>query len=263
MSVVRTTTLAAAAFALAVAARPASGQALFEGQISVTLKSARGAQAMEMYLKDGVSRTEISGQNGNSMVMINDPVKKEMLMVMPERQMYMRRSTDMASMPMNPNMPPAAAATASKTNIAKTGKTETIAGIKCEVYTVTEESGDILETCLASGMGTFMMGGGMGGGIGGGMGGMGMGGGRGMGGGGQGSAPGAGGGRGGPPRQEMGWSRDLEKGMFPLRVTKNGENMLEVTKVEKKKLDAALFKAPEGFQEMNMGGGRGGRPPAE
>jgi hypothetical protein len=61
----------------------------------------------------------------------------------------------------------------------------------------------------------------------------------------------------------MGWTRDLDKGMFPLRVSKNGENILEVTKVERKKLDPTLFQVPEGFQEMNIGGGRGGRPPAE
>ena len=62
----------------------------------------------------------------------------------------------------------------------------------------------------------------------------------------------------------MGWARDLDKGMFPLKVTKNGETLLEVTKVEKKKLDATLFLAPEGFQDASgmMGGARGGRPPA-
>ncbi len=249
MSVVRTTTLAAAALALAVAARPASAQSLFEGQITMTMKSQRGAVPTELYLKDGVSRMDVSGPGGNSMVMINDPAKKEMLMILPERQMYMRRSTDMASMPANPNMP----APGPKPTITKTGKTETIAGIKCEVYTITHEGGEGEEACLASGMGTFAPAGG--GGM---MGGRGMGG-----GGGQGSAPGAGGGRGGPPRQEMGWARDLDKGMFPLRVTRNGENMLEVTKVEKKKLDPTLFQVPDGFQEMNMGGGRGGRPPAE
>ena len=250
MSVVRTTTLAAAALALAVAARPASAQSLFEGQITMTLKSPRGSVPTELYMKDGVTRMDVSGPGGNSMTMINDPVKKEMLMILPERQMYMRRSTDMANMPANPNMP----APGPKPTITKTGKTETIAGIKCEVYTIAHEGGESEEACLASGMGTFAPagGGGMMGGMGGGR----------MGGGGQGSAPAAGG-RGGPPRQEMGWARDLEKGMFPLRVSKNGENILEVTKVETKKLDPTLFQAPEGFQEMNMGGGRGGRPPAE
>ena len=53
--------------------------------------------------------------------------------------------------------------------------------------------------------------------------------------------------------------------MFPLKVVKNGETLLEVTKIEKKKLDPTLFQPPEGFQDMSamMGGGRGGRPPAE
>ncbi len=247
MSAFRTTTLTAAAFALAVAARPASAQSLFEGQITLTLKSARGTMPTELYMKDGMSRMDIAGPGGNSMTMVNDPVKKEMLMIIPERQMYIRRSTDMASMPQNPNMP----APGPKPTITKTGKTETIAGIKCEVYTIATEGGDTDEACLASGMGTFAPAGG--GGL--------MGGGRGMGGGGGGGQ--AGGAGRGPARQEMGWARDLEKGMFPLKVTKNGEVLLEVTKVEKKKLDPTLFQAPEGFQDASamMGGGRPGRPP--
>ena len=247
MSAVRLVRLAAAALVVAAVARPGSAQALFEGQITMTLKSARGSVPTELYIKDGVTRMDASGPGGNSMVIVNDPAKKEMMMIMPERQMYFKRSTDMASMPQMDGAPPAAP----KPTITKTGKMETIAGMSCEHYTITHENGDAEDACIASGIGTFApAAGGMG---------RGMGGGR-MGG-------GIGGGAGGPPRQDMGWARDLGKGMFPLKVSKNGETVLEVTKIEKKKLDPTLFRAPEGFQDMSAmmggGGGRPGRPPAE
>ena len=263
MSVVRLVRLAAAALVVAAVARPASAQALFEGQITMTLKSARGSVPTELYIKDGVTRMDASGPGGNSMVIVNDPAKKEMMMIMPERQMYFKRSTDMASMPQMDGAPPAAP----KPTITKTGKMETIAGMSCEHHTITHENGDAEDACIASGIGTFApAAGGMGRGMGGGrMGGAGGGGGGGVGGGGGGGG-GAGGGAGGPPRQDMGWARDLGKGMFPLKVSKNGETVLEVTKIEKKKLDPTLFQAPEGFQDMSAmmgGGGRPGRPPVE
>ncbi|MBI3790336.1 MAG: DUF4412 domain-containing protein [Gemmatimonadetes bacterium] len=241
MSAVRTSTLAAAALALVLAARSASAQSLFEGQITMTMTTQRGSMPVELYLKDGVSRMDMTGPGGQmSMSIVNDPNKKEMLMIMPERQMYMRRSTDMSAMQMPDGQQPP------KPTFAKTGKKEKIAGIECEWWTIETAAGDKDDACIASGIGTFAPGGG------GGMMGRGMGGG------------GGGGGRGGPGGpQPMGWSRGLEKGMFPLKVTKNGETIMEVTKVEKKKVDPALFQAPDGFQEMpGMGGGRG-RPPAE
>ena len=247
MSVLRSARLAGAALALAAVASPASAQSLFEGQITMTLTSPRGAVPTELYMKDGMTRMDVAGPGGGSMTMVNDPSKKEMLIIMPERQMYMRRSTDMAGMAMPQGAPPMA-----KPTIAKTGKMETIAGISCEHYTITHDGGESEDACLASGMGTFSPGGGM------------MG--RGMGGGGGGGGGGQGGGRGpgGGARQELGWARDLDKGMFPLKVVKNGATVLEVTKVEKKKLDPTLFQAPEGFQDASgmMGGGRPGRPPA-
>lgn len=240
---------ALAAAALALVAAPASAQSLFEGKISMTMHSPRGSIPVEMYLKDGVSRTDMSGPGGNSMVMINDPAKKEMLMLMPERQMYMRRSTDMANMPQmdgGQGAPP-------KPTITKTGKKDNIAGTECEWVSIEMPGGDKDEACLASGMGTFSPAGG---------GGM-MGGGRGMGGGGGGGGGGRGpGGPGGG--QAMGWARGLDRGMFPLKVTKNGETVMEVTKIEKKKVDPTLFTVPDGFQEMGAGmmGGRG-RPPQD
>ena len=217
--------------AVALAAVPAlAGGQMFEGKVTMTMTSPRGATPIEMYLKDGVSRMEMQTPQGGAIATIIDPVKKEMIMIIPERNMYMKRSTEPTA---NPNAP--APAERTKADIKKTGKTETIAGMSCEHYTVTEETGET-DVCLASGMGTFM---GMGGGMG-----------RGMGGGGGGGA-------------QMAWSRDLEKGMFPLKATnKEGQVVLLVTAIEKKKLDATMFGIPDGFQDVSgMMGGGGGRPP--
>lgn len=120
------------------------------------------------------------------------------------------------------------------------GTRETIAGKSCENYLI--EDKETHEVCVAKGMGYFMFGkpGGP----------MGRGAGRGP------SIPdlgvsGTGAGGGGLPPI-------LKDGFFPLRITKvtgpKREVQLEVTKIEAKSLDAALFETPAGYQEMAMPG---------
>ena len=212
----------------------------FEGKIVVNVKAPQGMQAMTVYTKGALSRTEVTTQMG-TMAMINDADKKEMTTIIDARQMYMKRSTEMPAMA-NPNAPVRKPA-----DIKRTGKMETIAGFKCEHVTVTEENGDVIDACVAKGLGNFApMGGGMG---------------RGGRGGGGGGGGGAGAPGGGPPGgNPTGWTRDMEKGLFPLKATKNGETLIEVTSIEKKTLDAALFAPPAGYTEM-QGGMGGGRPP--
>jgi hypothetical protein len=65
--------------------------------------------------------------------------------------------------------------------------------------------------------------------------------------------------RGGPPKQP-GWQAALANGAFPLKVQKGDKVMLEVTRVDKKTLDAALFAPPEGFQKLDMRGMMRKRP---
>lgn len=199
----------------------------FEGKIVVNVRAPVGMQAMTIYTKGALSRTELTTQMG-AMAIINDAAKKEATTIIDERQMYMKRSTDMPAMG-NPNAPPRKPA-----EIKRTGKMETIAGYSCEHVTVTEVNGDVIDACVAKGLGAFSpMGGGMGRG------------GRG------------GGGAGGPGGNPTGWTRDMEKGMFPLKATRNGETLIEVTSIERKSLDASLFAPPAGYTEMpGMGGGR-------
>lgn len=220
----------AAILAVAGAARAQD----FEGKIVMNVKSPQGMQAMTIYTKGALSRTEVTTQRG-SVATINDADKKEMIMIMDAQQMYMKRSTDMPAMG-NPNAPARKPA-----DIKRTGKMETIAGYQCEHITVTEENGDVIDACVAKGMGNFAP-----------MGSGGFGGRGGRGGG------GAGGPGGGPPGgNPTGWTRDMERGLFPLKAVKGGETIMEVTSIEKKALDASLFAPPAGYTEMpGMGGGR-------
>ena len=106
----------------------------------------------------------------------------------------------------------------SNTKITKTGERETVAGRRCEVLRIVDENGKTAKVCAATDMGTFVMGG-----------------------------PGA---RGGPPA----WARGM-KGFFPLRVSdEKGATVLEVTRIEEKKVDEALFSLPSDFKPMTAPG---------
>jgi len=112
----------------------------------------------------------------------------------------------------------AAAAKGGTATIKKTGNTETIAGYKCEHVLVTDK-GETSDVCTATGLGAFRM---------------------------------PGGGRGGPPKAES-WESGVGDGGFPLKVTKAGKVVMEVTKIDKKALDASLFAPPADYQKLDMG----------
>lgn len=123
------------------------------------------------------------------------------------------------------NMSPFSDSVAANSKLTWTGNKETIAGYECEHATVTEKDGSAADICLANGLGSFML-------LNGGMGARG-----------RGDAP--------------DWTETVGK-MFPLKVTQDGKVQLEVTSIQKKSLDAALFKVPDGFMKMSMPGGGGG-----
>jgi hypothetical protein len=105
-----------------------------------------------------------------------------------------------------------------KPEITKTGKMETIAGRQCEIWTATE-NGERYDACVAKGLGTFFQG--------------------------EGALIGRG-----------GWLDELRDGAFPLRVKRgDGATLLEVTSIERKPLDAALFAVPEGYRKMELPAG--------
>lgn len=223
-----------AALAMAmISARPLAAQQPFEGVITVQMREGQAGD-MQYYVRQGAARVEMTGGRGR-MIMITDPQKQTMYMVMPERQTYMERPLATPTGMVSKDAPP-------EPKIERTGRMETVAGLRCEHVTITTERGPA-DACMTQELGavTPMMGGGMRGGMRGGAGGAG------------------GGGTGGGWRGALSSQRDLG---FPLKVVSDGQTVWEVTKVERKTLDASLFAVPAGYQPMQMPmGPPGGQPP--
>ncbi|MBI4428140.1 MAG: DUF4412 domain-containing protein [Ignavibacteriales bacterium] len=197
----------------------------FEGVIEMQIKGQNQESSMPMkyMVKGDFVRTESQTPRGE-FAMIMNMKERKMIMLMPQMNSYMERTIDSVAPPPEGSKKP---------EFTKTGKSEKILGYDCEQYVVKEDNWET-EIWAAKGLGTFMrprMGGPMGGG----RGGMGRGG----------QTPAA-------------WEEEIRaKGFFPLRtLTRNAEGKeearMEVTKIEKKALDASLFKAPEGWQKMEM-----------
>ena len=198
----------------------------FEGVIEMQVKGPNQETLMPMkyFVKGDFIRMEMQSPRGE-MAMIMDSKNKKTIMLMPQMQSYMERSIDAPTQ-----------GDAKKSEITKTGKTEKILGYDCEQFIMKNEKGET-EMWAAKGLGTFVR--------------MGMGG--------PGGGPGGRrGGMGGGGQTPAAWEEEFRtKGLFPMRVVSLGtdgkeESRMEVTKIEKKALDAALFKAPEGWQKMDM-----------
>lgn len=200
------------ASALVLSATVLAAQSPFEGSIVMKM-GGDGDKPREVsyFVKAGKIRMEMAGARGETMAMIMNPSEKELLILMPAQKMYMVQAMGAAADAAAKSKPP---------TMTRTGKTETIAGYKCEYVTVTTEDGASSDVCVARGIGAFRM-------------------------------PSSGG-RGGPPKAEA-WQGALGDGGFPLKVRKGDQIILEVTKLEKRTLDAALFEPPEGFHKMDMG----------
>jgi hypothetical protein len=203
----RSVLLAAAAACLVPSLAHAQKQ--FEGAVTMEMRNDESGKVTPVtyYVKDGKMRADFETERG-TMSMILDPAGGKSTMLMPAMKMYMEndlsKAIDKAEEKQN------------DAKVTRTGKTETVAGHKCEVITVTSKDGDQADICAASDLGTFMM----------------------M------RRPGA------PPPP---WARGMEN-MFPLKVTPKGQpTMLVVTKIEPKTVDASVFQVPADYKPMNMG----------
>jgi hypothetical protein len=142
---------------------------------------------------------------------IVDPAAQRMTVIMNAQKMYMERDFGAAA---------AREQIAGKNPAGvRTGKMETIAGFKCEHFTVTDDDGASVDSCMSSELGGFRMP--------------------------AASNPMA-------PQKEAGWLSEVGSRYFPLKVTKGGKPIIVVTAIERKPLDAALFAVPDGFQLFAM-----------
>ena len=214
----------AAALLLAAPALLAAQPNDFEGVVTMKVATEEGERVLDFQLRKGKLRMEMTSE-GQTGVMVFDGQK--MLMLMPAQNMYMEMPATMGGRGRD--------TAAAGPTITRTGRMETIAGWQCEHWLFKDERGDT-DVCVAKGLGTFF--------------GMGPQMGRG----------GRGAGRGGAA-----WQRELRAGnLFPLKVTPPAgtPGAMEVTKIEKKSLDASLFEVPKGYTQMQMPMMPGmGRPP--
>jgi hypothetical protein len=213
----------AAASALAAAPLRLSAQG-FEGVVTYTMNPTSTQPGTMVYQVKGTKvRADVSNLKGGppgGMYVLMDASVGKMTSVMPAQKVYM--TVDMKAMgeQMKQRDPGNRAG-----KITKTGKTETIAGHKCEHYLIGERQDT--DMCAAKGLGVFL-----------------------------------GGGAGGPgilaslPGGEA-YEQFAKDGFLPLKVTslKSGKEVvvMEATSVEKKKLDDGLFAVPAGYTEVDMG----------
>ena len=197
----------------------------FEGKVSLALTAEKGRTTnMDYSLKGRMVRMDINAE-GHQMTSIMDLAKLEMIMLMPEQNMYM-------VMPIKKPVEAAAKAGESTAEVEVTGKTETILGYKCSQLIV-KDKGTVTEMWVAEGLGTFM----------------------GLGNGGGGGGP-FGGGR--KAANAAKWEEALKgKGGFPLRViTRDAKGRdsfkMEATKIEPGSVPDSMFSPPAGYQKFEM-----------
>lgn len=200
-----------AAFVLLCIASPLAAQS-FEGTVAMNITNDEGTvHAMNFMLKDGKMRFDPGGAGQVSVII--DPAAQRLTIIMNAQKMYMDRDFSGAM----PGMQHGAAGKGPA--IVRTGKTETVAGYKCEHMTVTDDDGRSVDACMSSDLGGFRMP--------------------------AASNPMA-------PQEEAGWLTELGGHYFPLKVTKGGKTIVLVTAIDKKALDAALFAPPAGYQSFAM-----------
>ena len=194
----------------------------FEGTVNYQVKTDDGkTQNLDYQVKGEKLRLNMHSPENGDHAMIIDRPDNQMIILMPDKKMAMKRPLP------NPSAPTARKSTGKKPVFTKTGRTETIAGHKCTVYTYSSEGGSG-EVCSAEGLGRFYFG--------------------------------NGGPRGG---EQPAWQQEaVAKGFFPLRVNhkeaKSGKTFSMVaTKITPGSLSNSLFEIPAGYQEMAGFGGPG------
>ena len=197
-------------FALLCSATPLAAQA-FEGTVTMNIVRDDGqSHSMSFLLKGGKIRMD---PVGTPVSVIMDPVADHMIVIMNAQRMYMERDFPGAMSSVQQQ------AAGKNPAIVHTGKTEMVAGYKCEHVTITDDDGQEVDACMSSELGGFRL-------------------------------PAAS----NPmsPQKEAGWLSQVGATSFPLKVMKGGKTVMVVSAIERKALDPALFVAPEGYQSFAM-----------
>ncbi len=209
---------------LALSLDPLSAQAGdFEGVLHMTTTHAAtgSASAMDWYLKGDKARVETSRGEGQTSVMIFDAQARTMHMAMPGQKSYLEIS-------MGGERGEHLKEALEKQTVERTGKTDKIAGYSCEVWRITDKELNRLKNdiCVAKGFGkaaTFWV----------------------------------------DPKEmrrssQPSWVKQLvEEGGFGLRSIHYDEagkesSRMEVTSIDKKRLDANLFAFPADWAKQDM-----------
>lgn len=169
----------------------------------------------------GMAKMNVQDREGGPVSVIFNKSQNTATIVMTARQMYMTMPMDKSQAEVQEKM--------AKSKITDTGKSEVVAGHKCEVFHASDaEDGTETDACIASDMGTFAMF----------------------------NAPGSQG-RGGPQSmlsKVQSFFGAKGGGFFPLKVTtyKGGkiEETFTATSIESKSVPASEFAVPAGFTAM-------------
>jgi uncharacterized protein DUF4412 len=220
------------ALALALASPSTLPAQAFQGVLTMRVRDMPAGSEVRAFIRGGKMRMEIQAAAGAPMVMIADPAAGEEYVLLPGQQVYMAmKLTDLQKLA--DTVGRGSRSPTGSTMIAS-GKKAAVAGYSCEIYRY-RDARSALDLCLAKGLGTLGAAAGLFGGI---------------------------SGRPGTPSDEPPWARELSRqGAFALRIADStGATVWEVTRIERKALEAGLFAPPHGYRRMEVPS-LGRRPP--
>jgi hypothetical protein len=210
-------TRSAVALVALVAAAPACSKKPFEGEITMHTTAAVGpAHDLVLKAKADKLRFDMKGTTGEETHGLYDPEANKVTVFLDSQKAYMDMDFSSGAAA-KPNIDPKSA------SAKKTGKSETIAGMSCDDYSVEDGTGKRTEVCLASGLVYFDIGSLRPGG----------------------SVP------------SLAALEFKAKKLFPLKsveydATGKETTRMEVTKIERKTLDGALFVVPADYKKVEM-----------
>ncbi len=194
-----------------------SAQSKFEGKVVFNFKDDNSSHDMTYFVKNNKFRIEVS-EAGHDAAMIFSPEEKSMMMLMPEQKMYMEFPLDKLSKYNSDSKDKN-----DEGKITKTKETKVIKGYKCTKWVIDNPEGQSI-AWMTDELGGFMF-------------------------------------MKNPmmkDKEKPDWQKEIEAaGYFPMLVINNDKNgkeksRLEVTDIEKKKLDSSLFSVPSGYNKFNM-----------